>query len=55
MNVAPCKGCKIRYVGCHSECIKYIDWQQKLEVIKQNKMDDAEYWGYKSAKARRQI
>lgn len=25
---APCKNCKDRYVGCHSNCIRYIDYQQ---------------------------
>ena len=24
----PCKNCKDRYVGCHSKCLRYIDYQQ---------------------------
>lgn len=29
---SPCKDCPNRYVGCHSTCVKYIDYQQKAAV-----------------------
>ena len=29
---SPCKDCPNRFVGCHSSCAKYIDFQQKLEI-----------------------
>lgn len=29
--VAPCKGCTSRYVGCHSECDKYIEFRKALD------------------------
>ena len=25
---SPCKDCQTRFVGCHSSCVKYIDYQQ---------------------------
>lgn len=31
-TVSPCKECLNRYVGCHSTCVKYIDWKQSHEV-----------------------
>lgn len=34
MNNAPCKGCLNRYVGCHSECKKYLDFKKELEKAK---------------------
>ena len=32
---SPCQGCESRFVGCHSSCVKYIDYQQ--ECIVKNK------------------
>lgn len=29
----PCKGCQDRHVGCHSTCLKYIDWKQERQVL----------------------
>ena len=29
---SPCMGCKKRYVGCHSECLAYIDYKQRLAI-----------------------
>ena len=26
--IAPCKDCTDRIVGCHSTCLRYIDWQK---------------------------
>ena len=43
-NDCPCKGCGDRYVSCHSNCSKYIDWQQdhkvKLNQYKQERSID---------------
>ena len=27
-----CQGCSERYVGCHGECEKYIEWRKKLDA-----------------------
>ena len=33
----PCRECtEERYVGCHSKCLKYIDWKQQHDVKLQN-------------------
>ena len=32
--LSPCKDCQQRFIGCHSECLLYKDWKQKLEVQK---------------------
>lgn len=32
----PCKECIERYVGCHSKCLKYVDWKQQHDVKLQN-------------------
>ena len=29
---APCFKCETQYEGCHSRCVKYIDYTQKLAV-----------------------
>ena len=34
---SPCKDCPTRYVGCHSSCVKYIDYQQ-AQVAKNREM-----------------
>lgn len=28
---SPCKGCDNRAVGCHSICLKYLDYKLKME------------------------
>lgn len=28
----PCKNCTKRYVGCHGECLAYIDWKQAVDT-----------------------
>ena len=42
---SPCKDCQNRFVGCHSSCVKYIDYQQ-AQVAKNKEM------GKKRAEAR---
>lgn len=34
-TVCPCKSCKKRYVGCHSNCEKYKEWANKCEKEKE--------------------
>ena len=31
---APCKDCEKRYLGCHSECADYIDYNNKQQKIR---------------------
>ena len=31
---APCKDCEKRYLGCHSECDDYIDYNNKQQKIR---------------------
>jgi len=31
-NGCPCKNCINRYVGCHSNCVPYMDWKQQREA-----------------------
>lgn len=35
MITSPCKNCQLRYVGCHSKCLKYIDFRQSVDVLKE--------------------
>ena len=41
MKQAPCKDCKRRYLGCHSECPDYIDWSRE-----RNEMLNKRHWEY---------
>lgn len=34
-EIAPCKDCIDRHIACHGSCKKYIEWKQRLELIKQ--------------------
>ena len=34
-----CKTCTERYVGCHSDCSKYIESKAQYEEAKQNYLD----------------
>ena len=40
---SPCKDCQDRFVGCHSSCVKYIDYKQasiiKNEEVRQRKKE----------------
>lgn len=39
---APCKDCYKRYLGCHSECTDYIDYNNKQQKIRDERMERAE-------------
>lgn len=27
-----CHNCESRFVGCHSNCVQYLDWRQKYDA-----------------------
>lgn len=39
--VCPCKGCKERYLGCHSKCDGYSKWKEHLKRVKSNRSEEA--------------
>ena len=39
---APCKDCYKRYLGCHSECADYIDYNNKQQKIRDERAERAE-------------
>ena len=44
---SPCKNCETRFVGCHTSCVKYIDYQQAQVAMNVNVMKKkAEARGY---------
>ena len=42
---APCYNCQECYIGCHSKCLKYIDFVQAQQV-KKEKVTSARMQGY---------
>ena len=48
MNIAPCKDCKERHVGCHSKCEKYLEYKKELQKAKHqekiNKKIEDDIW-----------
>ena len=40
MNIAPCKDCKDRHVGCHSKCEKYLEYKKELQKAKHREKID---------------
>lgn len=49
-----CKGCDKRYVGCHSECVTYLQQKkerdEEQESLKKAKSKDFEYYSFKAEK-----
>ena len=39
---APCRDCDKRYLGCHSECADYIDYNNKQQKIRYERAARAE-------------
>ena len=39
-TIAPCKGCKKRYPGCHSQCEDYLVYKEENEKLKQEKRQE---------------
>lgn len=55
---APCKDCTSKYIGCHGECARYIDYQQRREVARRERrkahdIAEAQYWGERRRRRRR--
>ena len=42
MTKAPCKDCHKRYLGCHSECVDYIEYNDKQQKIRDERVARAE-------------
>ena len=42
MTKAPCKDCHKRYLGCHSECTDYIEYNNKQQKIMDERVARAE-------------
>ena len=40
MNIAPCKDCKDRHVGCHGKCEKYLEYKKELQKAKRREKID---------------
>lgn len=32
-KISCCKGCRLRYIGCHCSCLAYIDEKQKIDAV----------------------
>ncbi len=41
MEVAPCKDCKDRHIGCHADCDKpeFLHWQEKRETVREKRRE----------------
>ena len=48
LDIMPCKDCKKRQVGCHSDCEKYLKAKKILEIKKLKKrleqQQERDYW-----------
>ena len=54
MNIAPCKDCKDRHVGCHGKCEKYLEYKKELQKAKcqekiNKKIEDDIWYGINMA------
>ena len=38
-NIAPCKDCTERAIGCHPKCSRYLEWKQKDELLRAEKRE----------------
>ena len=39
---APCKGCKLRRVGCHSDCVEYLTYAKENDEIREKRRKETE-------------
>lgn len=39
---APCKDCEKRYMGCHSKCAEYIEYDKHQQKIRDERVMKAE-------------
>jgi hypothetical protein len=38
----PCKGCKLRRVGCHSDCVEYLTYAKEKDEIREKRRKETE-------------
>lgn len=50
-KIAPCKGCQDRYLGCHSECEKYKEYEE-YKKGQEAVVDGSSGWSYTRSKRR---
>ena len=43
---SPCMGCEYREVGCHSNCKRYIEYDEKMGMIRNDRKKLVELEGY---------
>lgn len=39
---APCKGCKLRRVGCHGDCVEYLTYAKEKDEIREKRRHETE-------------
>lgn len=40
MLVAPCKDCRDRELGCHSKCIKYMEFKKQQDALNKQRREE---------------
>ena len=54
---APCLNCLDRYLTCHSKCIKYLEFKERANILKEeinkNKRFEYDLQEFKKAKYKR--
>lgn len=53
MKTSPCRFCRERYVGCHSVCEPYLNFQCGNEEIKKNRKKSVEINEYERTRSHR--
>lgn len=52
---APCKGCEKRHVGCHSECVEYMEFWNEMRLKGNERRIKAEAYYFTQANYERQV
>lgn len=47
MKISPCMNCKEREVNCHSNCVKYKEYREKIKKKNKRIAEDTEYFSYR--------
>lgn len=50
---APCRDCKKRHMGCHSECEDYKAFGEERERLRQARALEGDFWGFARAGKKR--
>lgn len=53
MEHAPCMRCEERKELCHKDCKRYLEWKQKGEAVKKERVRTADIEGYRRKAVRR--